>query len=95
MADVTPLARSLAVYNSRAWLSRPFGNRELAARVAALLRRPRAGEQAEVYDDGRLLVKFGSPEVSVAGRMPGGPGSAIEAVRGFGYRYVPPVSGSG
>jgi DNA-binding response OmpR family regulator len=136
------------------YLTKPFGNRELAARVEALLRRPRTGEQAEVYDDGRLLVKFGAQEVSVAGgpvaltpteyrllaalvRHPGqtltpgqllelawndplgvgpervkfgilrlrrklgqdaeggGPGSAIEAVRGFGYRYVPPVSDSG
>ncbi len=136
------------------YLTKPFGNRELAARVEALLRRPRTGEQAEVYDDGRLLVNFGSREVSVAGgpvaltpteyrllaalvRHPrqtltpeqllelawndplgigpervkfgvlrlrrklgqdaegGGPGSAIEAVRGFGYRYVPPVSDSG
>ncbi len=128
------------------YLTKPFGNRELAARVEALLRRPRAGQpRAEVYDDGRLLVKLGSREVSVGGvpialtptefrllaaliRHPGqtltpdqllelawndplgvgpervkfgvmrlrrklgqeGPGSSIEAVRGFGYRYVPP-----
>ena len=137
------------------YLTKPFGNRELAARVGALLRRPRAGQQqAEVYDDGRLLVKFGAREVTVGGgpvaltpteyrllaalvRHPGQtltpeqllelawndplavgpervkfailrlrrklgqdaeggtPGSAIEAVRGFGYRYVPPVSDSG
>jgi DNA-binding response OmpR family regulator len=128
------------------YLTKPFGNSELAARVEALLRRPRAGQpQAEVYDDGRLLVNLGSREVSVGGvpvaltptefrlvaaliRHPGqtltpdqllelawhdpvgvgpervkfgvmrlrrklgegGPGSSIEAVRGFGYRYVPP-----
>ena len=128
------------------YLTKPFGNRELAARVEALLRRPRASQpRAEVYDDGRLLVKLGSREVSVGGvlvaltptefrllaaliRHPGqtltpdqllelawndplgvgpervkfgvmrlrrklgqeGPGSSIEAVRGFGYRYVPP-----
>jgi DNA-binding response OmpR family regulator len=129
------------------YLTKPFGNRELAARVDALLRRPRSGAPvAEVYDDGVLAVRFGSREVSVHGvpvaltpteyrlltaliRHPGqtlapeqllelawndplgigpervkfgimrlrrklsqygAPGSAIEAVRGFGYRYVPP-----
>jgi DNA-binding response OmpR family regulator len=128
------------------YLTKPFGNRELAARVEALLRRPRAGQpQPEVYDDGSLLIRLDSREVSVdgapvaltpteyrllaalvrhAGRtltpdqllelawndplgigpervkfgimrlrrklgQDGGPGSAIEAVRGFGYRYVP------
>jgi DNA-binding response OmpR family regulator len=131
------------------YLTKPFGNRELAARVEALLRRPRAAGQADVYDDGALLVQFASREVSVAGspvsltptefrllaalvRHPGqtltpdqllelawndplgigpervkfgimrlrrklgqdtGPGSSIEAVRGFGYRYVPPGQG--
>jgi DNA-binding response OmpR family regulator len=111
------------------------------------MRRPRAGvPPPEVYDDGRLLVRLDSREVSVngtqialtpiefrllaalvrhAGRtlnpdqllemawndplgigpervkfaimrlrrkldQQGGPGSAIEAVRGFGYRYVVP-----
>jgi DNA-binding response OmpR family regulator len=131
------------------YLTKPFGNRELAARVEALLRRPRAGEpRAEVYDDGRLLVRVTAREVSVGGtpvsltptefrllaaliRHPGQtltpdqllklawndplgvgpdrvkfgvmrlrrklgqgagePGAAIEAVRGFGYRYVPPA----
>ena len=129
------------------YLTKPFGNGELAARVEALLRRPRAGAAPpEVYDDGRLLVRLDSREVSVngtqialtpiefrllaalvrhAGRtlnpdqllemawndplgigpervkfavmrlrrkldQQGGPGSAIEAVRGFGYRYVAP-----
>ena len=119
------------------------------ARVEALLRRPRAGQpRAEVYDDGRLLVRITAREVSVGGtsvtltptefrllaaliRHPGQtltpdqllklawndplgvgpdrvkfgvmrlrrklgqdagePGAAIEAVRGFGYRYVPPA----
>ena len=134
------------------YLTKPFGNRELAARVEALLRRPRSAEpQAEVYDDGSLLVKLTSREVRVAGqpvtltptefrllaaliRHPGqtltpdqllklawndplgvgpervkfgimrlrrklgqdpGPGSAIEAVRGFGYRYVVPPPRAG
>ncbi len=140
------------------YLTKPFGNSELAARVEALLRRPRTSEQrAEVYDDGKLLVKLGSREVSVDGvpvaltptefrllaaliRHPGqtltpdqllelawndplgigpervkfaimrlrrklgqegskglkgsGPGSSIEAVRGFGYRYVAPHAGA-
>jgi DNA-binding response OmpR family regulator len=136
------------------YLTKPFGNRELAARVQALLRRPRAGQQVEVYDDGNLLVKLRSREVQVHGapvaltpteyrlltaliRHPGqtltpdqllklawndplgvgpdrvkfgimrlrrklgqdaeagGAGASIEAVRGFGYRYVaPPASAS-
>ncbi len=131
------------------YLTKPFGNRELAARVEALLRRPRTEQpQAEVYDDGRLLVNLGAREVSVGGapvaltptefrllgalirrpgqilspdqllelawndplgvgpervkfgvmrlrrklgQGPGEPGARIEAVRGFGYRYVPPA----
>jgi DNA-binding response OmpR family regulator len=129
------------------YLTKPFGNRELAARVEALLRRPRAGQPpAEVYDDGSLVVRFDAREVTVDGvpvaltptefrllsalvRHPGqilapdqllelawndplgigpervkfavmrlrrklgqdgGPGSSVEAVRGFGYRYVAP-----
>ena len=125
------------------YLTKPFGNRELAARVEALLRRPRTGaEPAEVYDDGSLLVRLDSREVSVDGapialtpteyrllaaliRHPGqtlapdqllelawndplgigpervkfgvmrlrrklGAGVRIEAVRGFGYRFVAP-----
>jgi DNA-binding response OmpR family regulator len=130
------------------YLTKPFGNRELAARVEALLRRPRAHQPpAEVYDDGHLRVSLAGREVSVdgapvaltptefrllaalirhpgqtltpdqllklawndplgvgpdrvkfgvmrlrrkLGQSPGAPGAAIEAVRGFGYRYVPP-----
>jgi DNA-binding response OmpR family regulator len=128
------------------YLTKPFGNRELAARVETLLRRPRASQQAEVYDDGSVQVNFGSHQVSVngtpttltpteyrlliafvrhAGQIltpdqllhlawndPSGVGpdrvkftvmrlrrklgelpsqaSAIEAIRGFGYRYLPP-----
>ena len=48
------------------YLTKPFGNRELAARVHALLRRPRVQrEGAESYDDGTVLIKFASHEVSV------------------------------
>ncbi len=50
------------------YLTKPFSNRELAARVEALLRRPRSGQQqAEIFDDGQLLVKLESREVSVGG----------------------------
>ena len=131
------------------YLTKPFGNRELTARVEALLRRPRSEQpEAEVYDDGRLLVKLAAREVSAGGapvavtptefrllaalirhpgqilsadqllelawndplgvgpervkfavmrlrrklgQGPGEPGASIEAVRGFGYRYVPPT----
>lgn len=131
------------------YLTKPFGNAELAARVQALLRRPRSAKPARpVYDDGSVRVNFGTHEVSVDGeavdltpteyrlltvlvrhrgqvlsqgkllelawsdplavgpdrvkytvmrlrrklgsRGPGGSrgaGAAIEAVRGFGYRY--------
>ena len=132
------------------YLTKPFSNRELAARLEALLRRPRTSQpQAEVYDDGSLQVNLGAREVSVGGepialtptefrllaaliRHPGqtltpdqllklawndplgigpdrvkfgimrlrrkldgdsggaGLGASIQAVRGFGYRYVAP-----
>jgi DNA-binding response OmpR family regulator len=133
------------------YLTKPFSNRELAARLEALLRRPRSAQpQPEVYDDGSLQVNLGSREVSVNGgaitltpteyrllaaliRHPGqtltpdqllklawndplgigpdrvkfgimrlrrkldqdsaaGLGSSIQAVRGFGYRYVAPAA---
>ncbi len=134
------------------YLTKPFSNRELAARMEALLRRPRTGQQqAEVYDDGSLQVRLEAREVSVKGvlitltpteyrllvaliKHPGqtlspdqllelawndplgigpervkfgimrlrrkldqdcegaGPGASIEAIRGFGYRYVPPAA---
>ena len=136
------------------YLTKPFGNSELAARVEALLRRPRAraradGDPAEVYDDGFIQIRFGSHQVLVRGEPitltpteyrllsafvrhaeqiltpdqlldlawndPWGTGpdrvkftvmrlrrklgvvppdatSSIEAVRGFGYRYLPPRS---
>jgi DNA-binding response OmpR family regulator len=128
------------------YLTKPFGNAELLARVQALLRRDRSAEpEPEVYDDGRLEVLFASREVRVDDKPVSltpiefrllaalvrhasqvlspeqlleqawndplriGPDrvkfsilrlrrklgwhsadSPIEAVRGFGYRYVPP-----
>jgi DNA-binding response OmpR family regulator len=134
------------------YLTKPFGNQELAARVQTLLRRQRASQPpTEVYDDGSIQISFASHEVSVRGvpvtltptefrlltafvRNAGqtltpeqllelawndpwgvgpdrvkfsimrlrrklgqhpGPGSAIEAIRGFGYRYQPPRVPSG
>ncbi len=129
------------------YLTKPFGNSELLARVQALLRRDRSSRlEPDVYDDGRLQVRFAEREVLADGksavltpiefrllaalvhhvgqvlsaqqlleqawndplaigpdrvkfsilrlrqklgwRSPDGP---IEAVRGFGYRYVPPA----
>jgi DNA-binding response OmpR family regulator len=125
------------------YLTKPFGNRELMARVEALMRRRRsASNPAEVYDDGSVQMRFGSHDVHVNGvavtltpteyrlltafvRHPGqvltpdqllrlawhdplgigpervkftimrlrrklGQPSSIQAVRGFGYRYLPP-----
>lgn len=52
------------------FLTKPYGNDELVARVGALLRRiPRAADEATVYDDGRLWLDFGSREVRVDGRV--------------------------
>lgn len=130
------------------YLTKPFGTGELWARIQALLRRaPDNGSHADVYDDGRIEIRFSTREVRAGGRSlaltplefrvlcalvrhrgqvlsptalleaawdhPGtvGPdrvkfailrlrrkiGAAIEgnlgieAVRGFGYRYVPPA----
>lgn len=136
------------------YLTKPFGNSELAARVEALLRRWRAradGDPGEVYDDGFIEIRFGSHQVLAHGEpvtltpteyrllsafvrhagqiltpdqlldlawndpwgtgpervkftvmrlrrkltppgpVPSSSVSHIEAVRGFGYRYVPPA----
>jgi DNA-binding response OmpR family regulator len=128
------------------YVTKPFSNAELLARVEALLRRARpAPADAEVYDDGLVRVAFTDRQVSVADRDisltptefrlltaliqhphqilspeqllerawqdPAGigpdrvkfaimrlrrklgqndAGAPIEAVRGFGYRYLPP-----
>jgi len=131
------------------YVTKPFSNAELLARVRGLLRRGRAGQDpdaAQVYDDGLLSVGLSGGEVTVGGRpvsltptefrllavlvrhrgqvlspeqlldqawqdpagigpdrvkftvmrlrrklgQHGGAGPPIEAVRGFGYRYLPP-----
>jgi DNA-binding response OmpR family regulator len=128
------------------YLTKPFGNAELVARVQALLRRSRAARpEAEVYHDALVQLNFGSREVRLDGeqvtltpsefrllaalvRHAGqtlspdqlleqawndplrvgpervkfavmrlrrklgqgeGDSTPIEAIRGFGYRYVP------
>ena len=131
------------------FVTKPFSNAELLARVQGLLRRARAGPQAppaEAYQDGLLSVGLSGGDVSVGGRpvsltptefrllatlvrhrgrvlspeqlldqawqdpagigpdrvkftvmrlrrklgQHGASGLPIEAVRGFGYRYLPP-----
>ena len=49
------------------YLTKPFGNAELAARAATLLRRRRTGQPEKVFDDGRVRVNFVSQEVTVDG----------------------------
>jgi len=132
------------------YLTKPFGNAELVARVQALLRRSRPSRpEAEVYADALVHLNFGAREVRVddeptaltpsefrllaalvrhAGQtlspdqlleqawndplgvgpervkftimrlrrklgQGDGSGPPIEAVRGFGYRYVAPPPG--
>jgi DNA-binding response OmpR family regulator len=132
------------------YLTKPFGNAELVARVQALLRRSRPSRpEAEVYADALVHMNFGAREVRVGDELTAltpsefrllaalvrhagqtlspdqlleqawndplgvgpervkfaimrlrrklgqgdGAGPPIEAVRGFGYRYVPPPAG--
>jgi len=132
------------------YVTKPFSNAELLARVKGLLRRsrtvPQARESPEVYEDGLLSFGLSGGEVSVGGQpvsltpteyrllttlvrhrgqvlspeqlldlawqdpvgigpervkftvmrlrrklgQHGASGPPIEAVRGFGYRYLPP-----
>ncbi len=51
------------------YLTKPFGNPELLARVQALLRRSRSPEpEPDVYDDGRLQVRFAERDVVADGK---------------------------
>jgi DNA-binding response OmpR family regulator len=51
------------------YLTKPFGNDELVARVGAVLRRAPAREDEDrVYDDGELRIEPGTREVRVDGR---------------------------
>lgn len=51
------------------YLTKPFGNDELVARVGALLRRsPPQDDEDAVYDDGLLRIDFGTRDVRVDGR---------------------------
>jgi DNA-binding response OmpR family regulator len=50
------------------YLTKPFGNRELAARAETLLRRVRTGKpESENFDDGMVAVNFVAHEVTVHG----------------------------
>ena len=49
------------------YMTKPFGNQELVARVQALLRRVWSKEPAEVYEDGLLVVDPASHKVVVDG----------------------------
>jgi DNA-binding response OmpR family regulator len=52
------------------YLTKPFGNAELAARVQALLRRQRSVEpREESYDDGSVQIDYISHEVRVDGAL--------------------------
>jgi two-component system, OmpR family, alkaline phosphatase synthesis response regulator PhoP len=49
------------------YLAKPFSVRELLARVAAILRRSKGGDDAAVYDDGRLRIDGRTLRVFVEG----------------------------
>lgn len=52
------------------YLTKPFGNDELVARVGAVLRRaPTREEEDRIYDDGHLRVDPRAREVRVGGRL--------------------------
>jgi DNA-binding response OmpR family regulator len=128
------------------YVTKPFSNAELLARVEALIRRSRPGpDVSEIYNDGLVRIAFADNEASIGGRPVSltptefrllaalvrhparilspdqllaqawqdpagigpdrvkftvmrlrrklgqhGAGTPIEAVRGFGYRYLPP-----
>jgi two-component system, OmpR family, alkaline phosphatase synthesis response regulator PhoP len=49
------------------YLAKPFSVRELLARVAAILRRSKGGDESSVYDDGRLRIDGRTLRVYVEG----------------------------
>jgi DNA-binding response OmpR family regulator len=49
------------------YLTKPFDNAELVARIRTLLRRPRSTDGPDVFDDGALRVDFRARSVAVAG----------------------------
>lgn len=56
------------------YLTKPFGVRELGARVDALLRRsrigpPASGDSAEIYQDGSIEIDWSAREVRVSGEI--------------------------
>lgn len=53
------------------YLTKPYGNDELVARVAALLRRKPPEVAETIYDDGRVRADFGTEKVHVDGRAVG------------------------
>jgi len=70
------------------YLTKPFGNRELAARVHALLRRPRTQrEDADSYDDGTVLIAAAACEMHPTAVLKGmGLRSVIGGLRDAGER---------
>jgi DNA-binding response OmpR family regulator len=51
------------------YVTKPFGRQELLARVETLLRRPRAGREADTYSDARLVIDFAQRLVHVDGEV--------------------------
>lgn len=51
------------------YVTKPFDNEELVARIRAVLRRSRANDDAlrRLYDDGRLSIDFDAHQVSIGG----------------------------
>ena len=69
------------------YLTKPFSNDELVARVAALLRRspPLAADaKADVFDDGRVRVDFANHAVEADGRPVDLTPTELPAARGVG-----------
>jgi DNA-binding response OmpR family regulator len=99
LRDISEVPVLMLTARTDSYLTKPFDNGELLARVEALLRRPRLteGDGADVVVDGALRIDTVSRSVRLGGREVASrlrrklgwdaDGSPIEAVRGFGYRY--------